>query len=116
MKIAKVDAIPLSIPFSHGGQPFGWGGQVWTRLSIVLVRVETVAENPLSIRCPHMLDPMTPVPIQPIFVVPGAIVTAAMIIRRFLGSRFLVLWTFLSRNRSISRPNREVTRPAARLR
>ena len=41
MKIAAVDAIPLEIPFTHGGKPFGWGGQVWTRLSILLVRVET---------------------------------------------------------------------------
>lgn len=41
MKIATVEAIPLEIPFSHGGRPFGWGGQVWTRLSILLVRVET---------------------------------------------------------------------------
>lgn len=41
MKIAAVEAIPLEIPFTHGGKPFGWGGQVWTRLSILLVRVET---------------------------------------------------------------------------
>lgn len=41
MKIAAVEAIPLEIPFSHGGKPFGWGGQVWTRLSILLVRVAT---------------------------------------------------------------------------
>ena len=41
MRIASVEAIPLEIPFSHGGKPFGWGGQSWTRLSIVLVRVET---------------------------------------------------------------------------
>ncbi|TDJ15436.1 MAG: mandelate racemase/muconate lactonizing enzyme family protein [Gammaproteobacteria bacterium] len=41
MKIATVEAIPLEIPFSHGGKPFGWGGQAWTRLSILLVRVET---------------------------------------------------------------------------
>jgi L-alanine-DL-glutamate epimerase-like enolase superfamily enzyme len=41
MKIVSVEAIPLEIPFSHGGKPFGWGGQVWTRLSILLVRVET---------------------------------------------------------------------------
>ena len=30
MKIATVEAIPLEIPFTHGGKPFGWGGQVWT--------------------------------------------------------------------------------------
>jgi D-galactarolactone cycloisomerase len=41
MKITSVEAIPLEIPFTHGGKPFGWGGQVWTRLSILLVRVET---------------------------------------------------------------------------
>lgn len=41
MKIAAVEAVPLEIPFTHGGKPFGWGGQVWTRLSILLVRVET---------------------------------------------------------------------------
>ena len=41
MKIAAVETIPIEIPFSHGGKPFGWGGQVWTRLSILLVRVET---------------------------------------------------------------------------
>ena len=41
MRIATVEAIPLDIPFTHGGKPFGWGGQSWTHLSIVLVRVET---------------------------------------------------------------------------
>jgi L-alanine-DL-glutamate epimerase-like enolase superfamily enzyme len=41
MKIASVEPIVLEIPFDHGGTPFGWGGQAWTRLSIVLVRVET---------------------------------------------------------------------------
>ena len=43
MKIARVDAIPLSIPFSHGGAPAGWGGRAWTALSVLLVRVETDA-------------------------------------------------------------------------
>ncbi len=41
MKIAKAEAIPLAIPFSSGGKPAGWGGQAWTTLDIVLVRVET---------------------------------------------------------------------------
>ena len=41
MKIVAVDAIPLEIPFSHGGRPHALGGQPWTRLSILLVRVET---------------------------------------------------------------------------
>src|SRR5262245_48150219 len=39
-----------------------------------LRRLKTVAANPAVIRCPTMLDPMTPVPIQPIRVLPGAIV------------------------------------------
>jgi len=41
MKIAGIEAIPLEIPFIHGGKPFGWGGQAWPRLSILLVPVET---------------------------------------------------------------------------
>lgn len=41
MKIKKVDAIPLRIPFDHGGPPAGWGGQAWTAFDFVLVRVET---------------------------------------------------------------------------
>ncbi len=41
MKIAKVDAIPLQIPFDHGGKPGGWGGQPWAKLDMVLIRVET---------------------------------------------------------------------------
>ncbi len=43
MKIAAVEAIPLEIPFQHGGKPFGWGAEAWTRLSILLVRVTTDA-------------------------------------------------------------------------
>ena len=41
MKIAKVEAIPLRIPFSHGGGPAGWGGQPWSALDMLLIRVET---------------------------------------------------------------------------
>ena len=41
MKIAKVDAIPLRIPFDHGGRPAGWGGQPWSTLDMLLIRVET---------------------------------------------------------------------------
>ncbi|MCG8693554.1 MAG: mandelate racemase/muconate lactonizing enzyme family protein [Minwuiales bacterium] len=41
MKIGKVEAIPLAIPFTHGGAPAGWGGQEWKMLDVVLVRVET---------------------------------------------------------------------------
>ena len=47
--------------------------------ALALVRVKTVAEKPLSIRCPHILRPITPVPIQPIFVFPGAMLGAAMV-------------------------------------
>jgi L-alanine-DL-glutamate epimerase-like enolase superfamily enzyme len=40
-KIAKVDAIPLEIPYDHGGPPAGWGEQAWQKLSILMARVET---------------------------------------------------------------------------
>ncbi len=43
MKISKVEAIPLAIPFAHGGAAAGWGGKAWTALDMVLVRVETDA-------------------------------------------------------------------------
>ena len=36
------------------------------------VRLVTVMANPRSIKCPHMLRPITPVPIQPRRVLPGA--------------------------------------------
>ena len=41
MKIAKVETIPLQIPYQHGGPPAGWGGRDWLTLSILLIRVET---------------------------------------------------------------------------
>lgn len=41
MKIAKVDIIPISIPFDFGGKAFGWGHQAWTSLNTMLVRIET---------------------------------------------------------------------------
>jgi D-galactarolactone cycloisomerase len=42
MKIARVEAIPLRIPFDHGGaKTAGFGGVDWTRLDMLLVRVET---------------------------------------------------------------------------
>lgn len=41
MKIAKVETIPLQIPYQHGGPPAGWGGRDWLTLSVLLVRVET---------------------------------------------------------------------------
>ena len=41
MKIENVEAVSLSIPFSHGGRPAGWGGKAWSALDTVLVRVDT---------------------------------------------------------------------------
>jgi len=41
VKIAKVDIIPLAIPFDFGGKPYGWGKQVWSSLNTMLVRIET---------------------------------------------------------------------------
>ena len=41
MKIARIDAIPLEIPFDHGAEQAGFPGQDWSRLNIVIVRVET---------------------------------------------------------------------------
>lgn len=40
-KIARIETIPLEIPYDHGGPPAGWGGQSWNKLSILLVRIET---------------------------------------------------------------------------
>ena len=41
MKIVEVETIPLTIPFTHGGKPAGWGGKAWTSLSVLLVKVTT---------------------------------------------------------------------------
>ncbi len=41
MKIARVEAIPLTIPFSPGGAQAGWEGQAWQGLDVVLIRLET---------------------------------------------------------------------------
>ena len=41
MKITAVEAIPLSYPFTHGGPPSGWGGEAWTELHTLLVKVDT---------------------------------------------------------------------------
>lgn len=41
MKIARIEAIPLEIPFDHGAERAGFPGQDWSRLNIVIVRVET---------------------------------------------------------------------------
>ncbi|HJN21350.1 MAG: mandelate racemase/muconate lactonizing enzyme family protein [Alphaproteobacteria bacterium] len=41
MKITTVEAIPLRYPFHHGGPPSGWGGEAWTEMTTLLVKVET---------------------------------------------------------------------------
>ena len=41
MKIARIESIPLAVPFSSGGKPNSWSGQDWSTLDVVLVRVET---------------------------------------------------------------------------
>jgi L-alanine-DL-glutamate epimerase-like enolase superfamily enzyme len=43
MKIARLDTIVLSIPYSTGGsdQASAWGGRAWTTADALLVRVET---------------------------------------------------------------------------
>ena len=41
MKIAKIETVPISIPFSSGGLPAGWGGKAWQSLDTLLIRVET---------------------------------------------------------------------------
>ena len=40
MKIARIEAIPLEIPFDHGAEQAGFRGQDWSRLNVVIVRVE----------------------------------------------------------------------------
>ena len=42
MKITAIDAIPIELPFSHGGPPTGFGGVDWTKLGCLLVRVQAV--------------------------------------------------------------------------
>ena len=42
-----------------------------TDSAVERVRVKTVASNPWSMTCAHMLRPMTPSPIQPMRVLPG---------------------------------------------
>ncbi len=41
MKIAKIEAIPLQVPFTHGGQTGGFGGRDWNTFDILVVRLET---------------------------------------------------------------------------
>ena len=41
MKIARIEAIPLSIPFTYGGAAHRYGGGAWRALDFCLVRVET---------------------------------------------------------------------------
>ena len=41
MKITAVEAVPVSIPYTHGGPPTGFGGAEWTRMEYLLVRVDT---------------------------------------------------------------------------
>jgi D-galactarolactone cycloisomerase len=43
MKITKVEAIPLAIPFSYGADAFKLGTGSWKRLDFCMVRVETDA-------------------------------------------------------------------------
>ena len=40
-KVVSVEAIPLKIPFTHGGPSVSWAGSDWQALEIVLVRLET---------------------------------------------------------------------------
>jgi L-alanine-DL-glutamate epimerase-like enolase superfamily enzyme len=41
MKIERLEAIPIAIPFHHDGPPAGFGGTTWTTCNYLLVRVET---------------------------------------------------------------------------
>jgi D-galactarolactone cycloisomerase len=41
LKITAVEAVPVSIPYTHGGPPTGFGGTEWTRMDYLLVRVDT---------------------------------------------------------------------------
>jgi len=43
LKIEAVSAVPLRIPFSHGGEGASSGGPPWTALETLLVRVETTS-------------------------------------------------------------------------
>ena len=40
-KISNVSTVSVEIPYEHGGQKAGWGGQAWNKLSILMMKVET---------------------------------------------------------------------------
>ena len=41
MRITKIEAIPVAIPFEHDGPPTGFGGTTWSKLNFLLVKVST---------------------------------------------------------------------------
>lgn len=41
MKITAIEPIVLTLPYTHGGPPTGFGGREWTTLDYLIVRVET---------------------------------------------------------------------------
>ena len=61
------EAAATALGESAQAAPFATRGSAFHR-----VRLKTVAEKPASIKWPHMLAPITPVPIQPIRVLPGS--------------------------------------------
>lgn len=73
MKIASIETIALDIPFSHGGAPYGWGGQEWKILTTLLVRVETESGivgygDAFSYNCRHAVQAVVDRMIAPIAV------------------------------------------------
>ena len=43
MKIAKIEALPLRVPFRHSGHSSGFGGRDWNAFDILVVRLETAS-------------------------------------------------------------------------
>jgi L-alanine-DL-glutamate epimerase-like enolase superfamily enzyme len=41
LKITAVEAVPVSIPYTHGGPPTGFGGTEWTQMEYLLIRIDT---------------------------------------------------------------------------
>jgi D-galactarolactone cycloisomerase len=41
MKIAKAESIWVAVPFSNEGPPSGFGGTTWSKVSTLLIRIET---------------------------------------------------------------------------